>query len=389
MSSARARPDRRPSSTAGTGEGAPLVALVEAVLEQRDLDQRDVAEQLGLSVSAFRARLEQPGRLSRDDVQNLARALGVPRDRLSTAIAEAVRASPDDAPADAEDDAPVPIRPDDAEADAAVSDVAVTLRRTIAAIDDGPAGTALRLALLDGLRELVREAGYPPPPEYYDLRTRVQSRESFAGARAPMLGHVPDSEGEETADADAESTEAVDEDRAAVDLALAGVRRVQETGAGYADLFSPLHDDALGAVLARFEVRVHEAPLADGGTFVVTPRVHGRHLLVCAATGDVYRRAFARRQALGLVLAGALDDLAATNADPGSAARAHRAADLFALADVAPFWQIHDLRRARLGWAAVTDAMAVAVRAQTTGWSAERVRDRAALRVALYRKHGV
>ena len=243
--------------------------------------------------------------------------------------------------------------------------------------------------MLDGLRELVREAGYPPPPEYYDLRSRVRGGESFAPAPAPVADASRDADGEVTADVDVPTIEPVDEDRAAVDLALACVRRVQETGAGYADLFSPLHDDALLAALARLDVRVHEAPLADGGAFVVTPRIHGRHLLVCAAAGDVYRRAFARRQALGLVLAGALDELPATNTDAGATARPHRAADLFALADVAPFWQIHDLRRARLGWAAVTDAMAVAVRSQTTGWSTDRVRDRAALRVALYRKHGV
>jgi hypothetical protein len=64
-------------------------------------------------------------------------------------------------------------------------------------------------------------------------------------------------------------------------------------------------------------------------------------------------------------------------------------ADLFALADVAPFFQIHDLRRARLGWGAVTDVMATAINAHTTGWPAERVRDRAVLRVALYRRYGL
>jgi hypothetical protein len=217
----------------------------------------------------------------------------------------------------------------------------------------------------------------------------VRHAERFATTTALEPDDAPDEEGDAPDEDAGAPGVAVDPDRAAIDMALATVRRVQATGAGYADLFSPLHDDALADVLTRFDVRVHQARLDDGGTFVVTPRIHGRHLLVAAREGDVYRRAFASRQALGLVLGDAATESAVASSDASWPSLAHRAADLFALADVAPFWQIHDLRRARLGWAAVTDAMAGAVRAHTTGWSAERVRDRAGLRVALYRTYGV
>src|SRR5215210_3363834 len=96
MSSARARPDCRPTPAAGGGDDAPLVALIEAVVEERELDQRQIAEQLGLTASGFRAKLERPQLLSRDDVTALARALGVPKDRLAAAIAAATRVSPTD-----------------------------------------------------------------------------------------------------------------------------------------------------------------------------------------------------------------------------------------------------------------------------------------------------
>ena len=67
-----------------------------------------------------------------------------------------------------------------------------------------------------------------------------------------------------------------------------------------------------------------------------------------------------------------------------------RAADVFALADLVPFWQLHDWRRqGRLGWSSVVTHTARVAMALTQDWHAERAEHAARLRVRLYRENGL
>ena len=69
---------------------------------------------------------------------------------------------------------------------------------------------------------------------------------------------------------------------------------------------------------------------------------------------------------------------------------AERLADLFALADLVPFWQIDDWRRqGRLGWRAVAAAAARTASALAGDWADERASHGATLRVRLYRAYRI
>lgn len=72
-----------------------------------------------------------------------------------------------------------------------------------------------------------------------------------------------------------------------------------------------------------------------------------------------------------------------------TAGHAERVVDLFAVADLVPTWLMKQLRGGRRPWKSVSLEVALAFRELTDGWGDIRVRDRAALRVQLYREHGI
>jgi hypothetical protein len=169
------------------------------------------------------------------------------------------------------------------------------------------------------------------------------------------------------------------------------VRQLQRLGIGYDDLFSPLTDEALDAALRRLTIRASGHALGagpDAPLELVTPPLYGRYLLLWSTDVDADRRRFAMRHGMGHVAAGHVTTPRFLTADGDWTAPAERVADLFALADLAPFHHLGALRRGN-SWRLVREEVASLVRLHTLGWPDERVRDRAEMRVALYRELGL
>ena len=75
--------------------------------------------------------------------------------------------------------------------------------------------------------------------------------------------------------------------------------------------------------------------------------------------------------------------------DTGYMAPQERAADLFALADLVPGWLIRFMRERRAPWRDVLGEVRGAIETYASSWPADRLDDRAALRVALYRERTI
>lgn len=163
------------------------------------------------------------------------------------------------------------------------------------------------------------------------------------------------------------------------------VRQLQRLGLGYDDLFSPLPDEALDAALRRLTIRATGHTLGTETVELVTPPLYGRYLLLWSTDVDADRRRFALRHGMGHVVAGHVTAPRFLTADGDWMSAEERVADLFALADLVPFHQVAALRRGG-SWRAVRAEVAALVRMHTHAWPAERVEDRAAMRVALYRE---
>jgi hypothetical protein len=129
-------------------------------------------------------------------------------------------------------------------------------------------------------------------------------------------------------------------------------------------------------------------PFRSGTVAMALPRCAGVYPILVNRSAERTDRFFALRHELGHVLAGDTEG-AVFLADEGYMAAPERAADLFALADLVPGWWIADVRRGRTPWRAVRAEIAAAVAEYAEGWPDERRVDRAALRLRLFREHGV
>ena len=166
------------------------------------------------------------------------------------------------------------------------------------------------------------------------------------------------------------------------------VRQLQRLGIGYDDLFSPLTDEAMDAALRRLTIRASGHALGTGTLELVTPPLYGRYLLLWSTDVDADRRRFALRHGMGHVAAGHVTAPRFLTAAGDWMTADERVADLFALADLVPFHQVSALRRGN-SWRVVRTEVAALVRMHTHEWPDERVDDRAAMRVALYRELGL
>lgn len=168
--------------------------------------------------------------------------------------------------------------------------------------------------------------------------------------------------------------------------ALAHARRV---GVPYADLFSPLGDEALDEAMRRLTITVREEPLGYGELEAVMPPVYGRYVMVISSSVDRSKRRFARRHGLGHVAAGHVREITFLSNARDHTSRIERVADLFALVDLAPWHYLDQLREMRLSWREIRQDMCQLLRYYTLDWPEPRVLDRADLRIALYRVHGI
>jgi len=150
----------------------------------------------------------------------------------------------------------------------------------------------------------------------------------------------------------------------------------------------PLRSDQITRLLLRTRTRLCEYPFESGAVGMAIPWGADEHAILIDSHAPRADYLFTVRHELAHVLAGEVSDaLFLTRADTMSFSE--RRADLYAVADLVPAWLIRQLRGSRRPWHLVRLEVQQAFRELTVGWSEERIRDRAGLRVALYRERGL
>lgn len=150
---------------------------------------------------------------------------------------------------------------------------------------------------------------------------------------------------------------------------------------------SPLRTDQISALLVRTRTRLCEYRFQSGAIGMAIPWGADEHAILIDSAASRGDYDFTVRHELAHVLAGEVSDaLFLSAADTMSFSE--RRADLYAVADLVPPWLLRQLRGTRRPWSRVQLDVQQAFRELTGGWSEERLRDRARLRVELYREHG-
>jgi hypothetical protein len=154
---------------------------------------------------------------------------------------------------------------------------------------------------------------------------------------------------------------------------------------GEAEARPPLRSDQITRLLVRSNTRLCEYPFTSGATGMAIPWGADEHAILIDSAASRSDYQFTIRHELAHVLAGEVSTaLFLTASDTMSFSE--RRADLFAVTDLVPGWLIRQLRGTRRPWSHVRLEVQQAFREHTVGWSEERIRDRAKLRVALYRE---
>jgi hypothetical protein len=158
---------------------------------------------------------------------------------------------------------------------------------------------------------------------------------------------------------------------------------------GYAEIFSPLHDDGIAEVLRKSTILLRIEELEDSEFEIVSPPVYGRYLMTIASKLSPDQRRFAIRHGLGHVVAGHVSEIAFLSGTRDWQTHEERVADLFALADLMPFHALDDARRSRPAWREVRGRIGRTIELFTRDWPAERTADRTSLRLDLYLETGL
>jgi hypothetical protein len=168
------------------------------------------------------------------------------------------------------------------------------------------------------------------------------------------------------------------------------VEHAREVVGSYAGSLAPARTDQVATLMRASGCHVEVFPFRSDTVAMVLPRYEGVYPVLVNRSADQTDRFFALRHELAHVLAGDVDGAVfLADADEGFMSCAERAADLFALADLVPGWWIAEVRRGRTPWREVRREIAMAVAAYAEAWPPQRFGDRAELRLALYRDHGI
>lgn len=339
-----------------------LLDRLDAATESGDVDPHQLADAVGLTVARLRAALARPALLTADQVSSVARALGL--DIGALRALRRVAAADDTVPA------PHPMGRAPAVASADPPSLRALLEATVSAIaGDDPGAAALRRGVLDVAVAAAREARRVLPPSIYELRARL-ARGDFVAP--PLSAERPDEDG-----------------TVLVEQAAVVVRTLQRAAPRYDGLFAPLDDAAANSMLRAYGVAVHALDGVPPATrAVLTPPLFGRHRLLHAAGVTADQRRLVTRVALAHLAAGHIGEREPLSV-PTPAPLA-RLADLVALADLIPFWQLSEARRkGRLGWRALAALAEREAAALAGDWEPERSADRGELRVALFRRQAL
>lgn len=119
----------------------------------------------------------------------------------------------------------------------------------------------------------------------------------------------------------------------------------------------------------------------EGIVEVVFPAVCGRTQMLVSREQPPGARRFALRHGLAHVLAGHTSAAEHVHALADWSSWEESLADLFALLDIAPAWQLEELRAAGYSAEEVERWLYAEIARWTTGWLPERLRDRVRLRL--------
>lgn len=167
--------------------------------------------------------------------------------------------------------------------------------------------------------------------------------------------------------------------------AITAARRVVET---YAGPFSPVRTDQISALLVSLDCHLEIFPFSSDTIAMTLPRCAGFYTILINRSVERTDRMFAIRHEMAHVIAGECDE-AVFLADEGYMSSSERVADLFALSDLVPGWWIEDLRRGQTAWRDVREEIVLAITEYAEDWCAERLHDRASLRLAIFRAYAV
>lgn len=175
---------------------------------------------------------------------------------------------------------------------------------------------------------------------------------------------------------------------AVVQAAARVVRAARAVEADYAGHYAPARSDQVAGLLARAGCHVELFAFRSRTVAMALPRCAGVYPVLVNRAAERTARGFALRHELGHVLAGDVDG-AVFLADTGYMAASERVADLFALADLVPGWWLKWIRESGATAAEVRSDVVQAVAEYAEDWPLRRLRDRAALRLRLYRAAGI
>lgn len=141
----------------------------------------------------------------------------------------------------------------------------------------------------------------------------------------------------------------------------------------------------IAALIGAFDCHVTYGDLPPGVEGMAMPPVAGTVPIVLAAEGEVSRD-LQERHELAHVVANEVQEPVFLDTDTFSFSE--RVCDTFALADLIRPEELRRIRRGRTLWEALEE-LGTYVRSWAPGWPAERVADRALLRMMLYRTQGI
>ncbi|HEX2091814.1 MAG TPA: hypothetical protein VHG28_05395 [Longimicrobiaceae bacterium] len=156
----------------------------------------------------------------------------------------------------------------------------------------------------------------------------------------------------------------------------------------YAGPYAPIRTDQLSELLRGTGCHVEVFAFRSDTVAMTLPRCAEVYPILVNRNAERTDRVFAFRHEVAHVLAGEVEG-AVYLGEEGYMAMPERVADLFALADLVPGWWIADVRRGNTPWRQVRAEITLAIAEYAESWSGERLEDRAALRLRLFRDRGI
>ena len=156
----------------------------------------------------------------------------------------------------------------------------------------------------------------------------------------------------------------------------------------YAGPLAPVRTDQISALLSRADCHLEVFPFRSDTIAMTLPRCANVYPILVNRSAERIDRQFALRHEIAHVLAGDAEG-AVFLTDAGYMTLPERVADLFALADLVPGWWIADVRKGQTPWRQVRAEITLALAEYAESWPAERLEDRAELRLRLFREREV